>query len=124
MKKNSAKIDVILDNLDSDVIDKARSIKAVANQYRQKLFKEPVTFNVGKYEVKVDAKGDESDPDLYISCTCNYWKYQGAEYHAVRNNYLLGKTRGTASKPEKRDPDNKHKVCKHVYSVLRDYFGA
>jgi len=124
MKKTSADLPSILDNLDTNVVNNASSIKAVSSQFQKNIFSKPVTFQVGKYEVMVEARGDIESPDLYLSCTCNYWKYQGSEYHAIQNNYLYGRTKGTASKPDKKDPQGTHKVCKHVYAVLRDYFGA
>lgn len=124
MKKTSANLSSILDNLDKKVVDNASSIKAVSSQFQSNLFKKPVTFNVGNYEVIVEAKGDKESPDLYLSCTCNYWKYQGSEYHAKENDYLFGKVKGTAEKPTKKDPNGTHKICKHAYVVLRDFFGA
>jgi hypothetical protein len=124
MRKTSATLSKILENLDKKVVDNASSIKAVTTQFEKNVFKKPIVFKVGEYEVIVEAKGDKEFPDLYLSCTCNYWKYQGSEYHAINNEYLHGKTKGTATKPDKKDPDGTHKVCKHVYVVLRDYFGA
>tara|TARA_B000000557_G_scaffold210190_1_gene176077 strand:+ start:64 stop:438 length:375 start_codon:yes stop_codon:yes gene_type:complete len=124
MKKTSADLDTILDNLDTKVINNSASITAVVNGFEDKVFKQPIEFKVKNYIVTVDAKGSSSSPDLHLSCTCNYWKYQGSEYHAVQNDYLYGNIRGTAEMPSTKDPNNSHKVCKHVYAVLRDFFGA
>lgn len=121
-KKTSALKAEILKGLDPQVISKAQSMSAVVREFEQRVFKEPLTFQVGKYEVKVEAKGDASSPDLYLSCSCSYWQYQGCEYHALKNSYLFGTPRGSGDEPVKRDPNGTHKVCKHAYVVLRDYF--
>lgn len=124
MKRSSAYLNEITTGLDPKVKSNASSIKAVVNGFEEKVMNEPIEFKVGKYIVTISAKGERANPDLHISCTCNYWQYQGPEYHAVQNDYLYGKVRGTAEQPTKRDPDGTHKVCKHAYSVLRDFFGA
>lgn len=58
--------------------------------------------------------------DLHVACSCPAWRWQGPEYHAVRDDYQDPKTRlqGTASTPDIRDPRRTHKVCKHVAAVL------
>lgn len=109
----------IVKNIDPKIVNSAESIKAVSDEYKEKLGKEPIIFRVGDYEVKVDSK----EGDIRLSCSCDYWRYQGPEYHADKNSYLLGKARGTLEAPTKRDPKNTHKVCKHAYAVLRDFFG-
>lgn len=121
-RKTSALKSEITQGLDPSVISKAQSISAVISDFERKVFKEPLTFKVDKYEVTVDAKGSASSPDLFLSCTCSYWQYQGCEYHALKNDYLFGTPRGTAQEPSTRDPKGNHKVCKHVYAVLRDFF--
>ena len=120
--KTSAEKAEILKGLDPQVISNAHSISAVVSDFEKKVFNEPLSFQVGKYEVRVDAKGTRAKPDLYLSCSCSYWQYQGCEYHALKNSYLFGIPRGTGDAPVTRDPNGTHKVCKHVYAVLRDYF--
>ena len=122
--KVSAKKDLILRDLDPQVISKAKSISAVSNDFEKKLFREPISFSVGKYEVLLEAKGDQEDPDLFLSCNCSYWRFQGSEYHAHQNGYLFGTPKGSLEEPLKRDPQGTHKICKHVYVVIRDFFGA
>tara|TARA_Y100001970_G_C14054588_1_gene760829 strand:+ start:508 stop:885 length:378 start_codon:yes stop_codon:yes gene_type:complete len=124
MYKSSAYLRDITNNLDPKVKSNAASIKAVVEGFEKKVLNEPIEFKVGDYVVTVEAKGDRSDPDLYLTCTCNYWQYQGPEYHGVQNDYIYGKVRGTAEQPTKKDPNGTHKVCKHAYAVLRDFFGA
>mgnify|MGYP001208969907 FL=1 len=124
MYRSSANINEITKGLDSKVKSNASSIKAVVNSFEKKVLKEPIEFKVGDYIITVKATGERSNPDLHLTCTCNYWQYQGPEYHAVQNDYLFGKVRGTAEQPTKKDPKGTHKVCKHAYAVLRDFFGA
>lgn len=124
MYRSSAYLKDITNGLDPKVKSNASSIKAVVSAFEEKVLKEPIEFEVGKYLVSVEAKGERSNPDLHISCTCNYWQYQGPEYHAVQNDYLFGKVRGTAEQPTKKDPNGTHRLCKHAYAVLRDFFGA
>lgn len=56
--------------------------------------------------------------DLELSCTCPAWQWQGPEYHAKQEDYLLTKPMGTASTPDIRDPERQNFVCKHVAAVL------
>ena len=120
MRRTSAPLQDILDNLHPDIIEKAKEVKDLVSQFKSKIEDEPKKYKVGDYDVTVDAKGD----DLRVSCTCKYWIYQGPQYHAKKNDYLYGTTKGTATKPKKKDPDGTHKICKHIYAVLEKYFGA
>ena len=124
MNKTSAYLTDILSNLDPEIESKASSISAVVDGFEKKILNEPILFKVGEYEVWVDASGDKGNPDIHLSCSCNYWVWQGPEHHANQNDYLYGKTRGTAQAPEIKDPEGTHKVCKHTYAVLRDFFGT
>src|SRR5512135_1860826 len=61
-----------------------------------------------------------SDVDkVALSCDCPFWRYNGPEFHASQNSYMLGQTFGTAAPPDVRDPDRKYFLCKHAYSVLK-----
>jgi len=87
-----------------------------------------VTGSSDTYIVKVKAprKGNTrrmEDLDVRVSCTCPFWRWQGPEHHAKAGGYLLGKPRGTASKPDIRDPDGEHGACKHVLAALRKVRG-
>lgn len=75
------------------------------------------------YRVKIQAapQGKSqlvSKADLFITCSCDFWQYQGPEYHAKQEGYLYGKPRGTAEAPDKKDPDGKNKLCKHAVACL------
>jgi len=56
--------------------------------------------------------------DVQLSCTCQFWRWQGPEHWAKQNGYLYGKPVGTASKPSEKDPNGRHWMCKHVAAVL------
>jgi hypothetical protein len=74
---------------------------------------------VGQY--KVNLKVDKEN-NVFVNCDCGFWQYQGPEYHAVQKNYLLGKPKGTASKPVEKDPQENNLLCKHTYAVLENVF--
>lgn len=78
-----------------------------------------------KYKVRVKGvrKGTVKALSLMpvrVSCTCNYFRWQGPEHWAKTNDYLYGKPTGTASKPVEKDPSGQHWACKHVYAILKD----
>jgi hypothetical protein len=55
---------------------------------------------------------------VQVSCSCDFFRWQGPEHHAVKGGFLYGKPVGTASTPAQRDPDARNKVCKHIVSCL------
>jgi hypothetical protein len=59
-----------------------------------------------------------SKAQIKLSCSCPYWQYQGPEYHAKEQEYLLGDTKGTATSPDVKDPEGTHLLCKHAAKVL------
>ena len=73
------------------------------------------TFQVGEYQVNVLL---DANDNVFVNCDCGFWKYQGAEYHAKQDGYLLGNPKGTAEKPQVKDPNGNNKVCKHILAVL------
>lgn len=103
-------------------------IQARSQEYSPKLLRTNTkywifSFKVGDYQVRVRAfkRGTAKKlPKLNIrcSCTCNFWRYGGPEHWAKVNRYLYGKPRGTAHRPDIRDPGGDHYACKHVVAVL------
>jgi len=72
-----------------------------------------------------DVKASLSDIDeVAMSCNCPFWRYNGPEFHASENSFMLGQPYGTASPPNIRDPDRKYWLCKHAAAALKrlDYF--
>jgi hypothetical protein len=66
---------------------------------------------------------DPGKMDVLVSCTCPYWQWQGPEHWASTKSYLYGDPRGTATKPDLKDPQGKHGACKHVLAVFRQMSG-
>jgi hypothetical protein len=78
------------------------------------------TFSVdsGNGAKSVHASLSEVD-EVALSCNCPFWQYNGPEFHAKENSYMLGQPYGTAAPPDVRDPDRKFWLCKHAYAVLK-----
>src|SRR5690606_18828852 len=76
------------------------------------------TFNVGcdGSNHTVQAKLNDKE-HVALNCDCEFWRWNGPEYHAKSNNYLLGAPNGTASPPDMRDPNREFHLCKHTYAV-------
>jgi hypothetical protein len=72
-----------------------------------------------------DVKAALSDIDeVAMSCNCPFWRYNGPEFHAKENSFMLGQPFGTSSPPNIRDPDRKYWLCKHAAAALKrlDFF--
>lgn len=55
---------------------------------------------------------------IEVTCDCEFWRWNGPDFNAKANDYLLGKPKSDGSAPNIRDPGRVFKVCKHVYSML------
>lgn len=75
------------------------------------------SVNCGNGSHKVSAALSSIDA-VSVTCDCKFWQYNGPEFHAKKNDFLLGQPQGKASPPEIRDPDRKHFLCKHTYAVI------
>lgn len=51
---------------------------------------------------------------VLVSCTCDFFRWQGPEHWAKVDKYLYGKPAGSATKPVEKDPNGQHRVCKHL----------
>lgn len=67
---------------------------------------------------RVQASLSEID-HIALSCNCPFWRYNGPEFHAKENSFMLGQPFGTATAPDVRDPDRQYWMCKHAYAVMR-----
>lgn len=95
---------------------KACSVKLVSYDKRSRVF----TFSVDCGNGAKTVRSSVTDLDhVALSCTCPFWKWNGPEFHAKENDFLLGSPGGTASPPDQKDPDRKYWLCKHAYAVLR-----
>jgi hypothetical protein len=77
-------------------------------------------FNVTGGKSPHSVKAFLSDIDqVALSCDCPFWRWNGPEYHAKSDDYMLGQSYGTAGPPNVRDPDREYFLCKHTYAVLK-----
>lgn len=130
-RRNSKTIDEILSGLDSDVEDRAEGSGGMDMKLKDKPlpfeWEYSVTTGGPRYTVivralakeeQIDEEAHVRDMDVKVSCSCPYWRWQGPEYHAKKEDYLKGGPRGTASTPDIRDPERDNYACKHVAYVL------
>lgn len=90
-------------------------VSLVSYDKRSRIFSFGVGCGKGQYTVKAKLNDLRH---VALNCSCPYWRWNGPEYHASQNNYLLGNPAGDASTPDVRDPDRQFHLCKHAYSVV------
>jgi len=125
-QKISTRIQEILDSTSPQVKSKARGfpIKLRRVDSRNLIWLFDVTGSKGDpYRIRVKAfpKGRARNidkVDVKVSCSCPFWKWQGPEHWAKSKGYLYGRPRGTASRPDIKDPKGAHGACKHMVAVL------
>lgn len=59
--------------------------------------------------------------NVAVSCDCEFWRWNGPEYNATQNKYMLGVPFGSAANPKVRDPQKEYWLCKHAYAVLKRF---
>jgi hypothetical protein len=71
-------------------------------------------------DIKFDKDGTPSLAALnvQVKCNCPFFIYNGPEYQAKTDNYLLGNPNGTATPPDIRDPNRVYYICKHIAAVF------
>lgn len=122
----AAKMAEILQGMDPGIRSRARGVtpKIKRSDPGNVVYSFAVPGSKGEsYTVKVKglASGNVrtiSKMDLKLSCTCNFWQWQGPEHWAKAGDYLFGKPLGTASRPTEKDPDGRNRLCKHAVAVL------
>ncbi|MDO8640912.1 MAG: hypothetical protein Q7R33_05160 [Nitrosarchaeum sp.] len=132
MQKLAIKIDELLSAIPAVI--KNRSVEYQPNlvRHRDNLW----LYRVGDYVVRIKvpkihlrvlkqlSKKNQQhltklkNRDILVSCTCDFWKYNGPDYHAHENNYSE-RTFSDLSQPVVRDPQDKFLLCKHAYSALK-----
>jgi len=60
---------------------------------------------------------DLSKRQIQISCNCDAWKYNGADYNALNKDYSERKY-SDGSSPNIRDKRRKYLICKHVATCI------
>ena len=104
----------------SKIKNNARSCRVSLTSYDKK--NRVFTFSVDAGNGPKTVQASLSDVDkVALSCNCPFWRYNGPEFHAKHNAYMLGQPFGTAAPPDVRDPDRKYFLCKHAYSVLKRF---
>jgi len=124
--KTAATIDDIARRTSPDVHARARRV-AIRNKRNDPsrgiwLFEaRGSSGNVYRVRLKAIRKGNTLDVrklQVQVSCSCPFFRWQGPEHWAKANKFLYGRPRGTASRPDIKDPGGNHWACKHVLAVL------
>jgi len=55
--------------------------------------------------------------EVKISCNCDAWKYNGADYNAKQEEYSE-RQYSDGSAPDVKDPKRKYLICKHVAACV------
>lgn len=125
-KSAAATIPQIITKTNDDIHQRARAlpVKLVYASPDKGFWRFEVRGKSGTYLVRI--KGIKKGATRYmkrapvqVSCSCPFWRWQGPEHWAVKNGYLYGDPRGTASVPVIRDPNELHWACKHVLAAFR-----
>ncbi len=92
------------------------SVKFTSYDKKRKIYTFEVKCKKGPRTVQA-ALSDIDNVTMF--CDCPFWRWNGPEFHAKQNKFLLGPPIGTAGPPNVRDPDRKFWLCKHTYAVLK-----
>jgi len=101
-------------------------IKSNARSYTAQLIRSrgySYVYRVGDYIVRIRAVGqmiNKSNKDILLSCTCNFWKWNGPDFNAANQGYSE-RAFSNLSEPVVRDPHNQFLVCKHAYAALDQF---
>lgn len=98
--------------------DNAKTCSVDLTSYNKKTRVFTFSVDCGNSAKIVQASLSDID-QVAMSCDCPFWKWNGPEFHAKENSFMLGQPFGTASPPNLRDPERKYWLCKHAYAVLR-----
>jgi len=105
----------ILQKCSRDLFQRARKVKLTRIGVRLGVLEyRAAASDGGTHRIRV-LRGEDS---IKVSCSCEFWRWQGPEHWAKRGGYLYGKPRGTAASPREKDPNHRHGACKHVVAVL------
>jgi len=77
----------------------------------------PINVRNELSENKLKKQMNVNNRDVFVSCTCNFWKFNGPDYHAHDMGYSE-RIFSNLSSPDERDPNNEYPICKHVYAAL------
>lgn len=120
-------LDTISQGLDEDIAKRSKACRAALRRADIRNLRWIFSVDCGNGAKVVRLKATRpgnvkqfTKLDLYVACSCPFWRWQGPEWHSTTKNYQDPKTplQGTATPPNIRDPERDNKVCKHVASVL------
>lgn len=134
MNKQAVTINYLLQSVPSEI--KQRSNSVAANFVKQ--IKDRWIYKVNDYIVRIkiiripliDRKTltkkalsrmlRVKNRDIFISCTCNFWKYNGPDYNANEQGYGE-RVFSNLSSPDEKDPQKQNLLCKHAYKALKEF---
>ena len=121
MKKIATTISYLLANVPREIINRANNYTPQLVRFRNNKW----VFIVGDYLVNIKVpkvaqkkKIKLKNRDVLVSCTCDFWKYNGPDYNADNEGYSE-RVYSNLSEPQQKDPQNKYLICKHVCSALK-----
>lgn len=127
LRKEAAKLSEIVGNTSSSVRSKASDVRASLRDANptEGLWVFDVQGKSGTYTVRIEGekKGrikNLRSAQVKVSCTCPFFQWQGPEHWAVQNDYLAGEPRGSATKPNVKDPSGEHWACKHIVAAAKE----
>jgi hypothetical protein len=121
--KLALKPDVVAPHTPEKIQNNARSCVVALVSYDKNTRIYTFSVDAGHGAKTVQASLSDID-DVALSCNCPFWRYNGPEFNAKTNRFMLGQPYGTASPPNVRDPERQYWLCKHAYAVLKrlDHF--
>lgn len=120
--KKAALIQDVLAHVGPNVLGPAKSLrpKLARVDKKNRIWAFKVPGSKAPYEVRLRMSPGKVSKrtDIYMSCSCPFWTYQGPEHWAKVGGYLLGSPKGTATSPKEKDPKHQHGLCKHSMAVV------
>jgi len=134
MNKIATKINYLLQNTPQQIRQRAKKlspkfIRSRNNRWVYKVGDYYIRIKIPKVKAKIlktltnkqsERLNKIKNRDILVSCTCNFWRWNGPDYNAVQNDYSE-RIFSDLSEPVERDPQRINLICKHVYSTLRQF---
>lgn len=134
MIKNAVTVNYLLENTLSTLKSRSKGIsvdlvKQIKNRWiyrvgdyivRIKLSKIPSKLKRNLTEKALQKLFRVKNRDVFVSCTCNFWQYNGPDYNANEQGYSE-RAYSDLSTPDIRDPDRENLLCKHAYKALKHF---
>jgi len=125
LARQAALIREIREGNSADLLSRSQGLKVKLSRVDQKngvwLFNVEGSKEPYRVRLKASRQGNVRDIQklhVKVSCSCAFWQWQGPEHWAKQGDYLFGKPRGLATRPDVKDPNGQHRACKHVLAVL------